>query len=81
MIFMDEYPIDKSKEFKYKSMFVKKKQDTFTIEAKDFFDFNAELALEVYTLGVMMHNRACEEIRTLNNVSELLAQSKMKAAF
>ena len=46
-----------------------------------FEEFNAELALEVYTFGAMYHNRGCEEIRTLSNVSELLAQSKMKIAF
>ena len=34
MIYLDQVPAEKAKEFKYKSMFVKKKQETFTIEAK-----------------------------------------------
>lgn len=34
MIYLDTSPPDKSKEFRYKSMFIKKSQETFTIDAK-----------------------------------------------
>ena len=90
MIYLDNSPpLDNIKDFKYKSMFIKNKQDKFTIEAQSnliitnsgYEEFNAELILEVHTLGVLYHLKACEEIRTLSHVSELLSIAKMKTAF
>ena len=95
MIYLENSPPEKSKEFRYKSMFIKKSQVLFTIDAKgkfhikinlriiiiDFETFNAELVMETHTLGILYHLKGCEEIRSLSSVSELLTLPKIKAAF
>jgi hypothetical protein len=93
MIYLEYSPPEKSKEFRYKSMFIKKSQVLFTIDAKgtlsylllilviDFETFNAELVMETHTLGILYHLKGCEEIRSLSSVSELLTLPKIKAAF
>ena len=71
MIYLDNSPPDMYKEYKWKSMFIKKAQESFSIEAKglfiiftkyiliDFSTFTAELILETHVLGVLYHLKGC----------------------
>jgi hypothetical protein len=47
----------------------------------DFETFNAELILEMHTLGCLVHKKACLELSELESASELLTENKLKSSF